>query len=389
MRRWIGVAVATLTMLGSCSAVALAGVPSQRADRTSMVDSVARSVTFAGGSVWVGGEFDAVLRPNGSRGHAVPGLTALHPRTGDPARVTMPRLRSNPVVYDMSLGPGGVLYLAGEFTYAIGRRSGENLVGIDPSTGAVVRDFSTPKLWSVLATAERIYAGGKRLQAYRSNGSLDARFSAVELRVDDSLRSHKATEQVRDLLAYGGDVIVIGKFDYINGSPQKVAVRIDARSGQPVPWDLGGIRQESAAFGHAGVVSGDRLYVAAGGSDFTAAYRASDGSQVWKTDTSGSSQTLTVFDRSTLIVGGHFQWVARSTGQQCGDNKHPNPRCFNQPRLVAMKLTTGQVNTSWRPEICCAYNGVWGLADRRGSLHVAGVFTKAGGRAQQGYARFS
>ncbi|MGZ8631379.1 MAG: hypothetical protein ACXWZF_10500 [Actinomycetota bacterium] len=388
MRRWKGLIAATLSMLVPWTAAAVAAVPSQTAAETWMVDGVGRSVAIAGGSVWVGGDFDAVLRPNGRRGHAVPGIAAFHPRRGVPAGVAMPRLGSNPVVYDMSFGPDGVLYLAGEFTYTVGGSSGENLVGIDPSTGAVVRDFSTPKLWSVLATSQRVYAGGRRVQAYRFNGSPASRFSAVVLEVDDSLRSHKATEQVRGLLPFGGDVIAIGKFDFINGSPQKVAVRIDALSGRPRPWKLGGIRQESAAFGHAGTVGGDRLYIAAGGSDFTAAYRASDGSQVWKTDTSGSSQTLTIFDRSTLIVGGHFQWVARSSGQQCGDNKHPNPQCFNQPRLVAMNLGTGQVNTSWTPQICCAYNGVWGLADRRGSLHVAGVFTKAGGRAQEGYARF-
>jgi outer membrane protein assembly factor BamB len=389
MRRWIGVVVAVSAMCLAWVGDATAGVPSQRADPTWMVDRIARTVRFAGGRVWVGGDFDAVLRPDGSRGHAVPGLTAFHPRTGGPARVRVPRLGSSPIVFDMSLGRGGVLYVAGEFTYSIGGRSGENLIGIDPRTGAVLRVFRTPKLWSVLAAGGRVYAGGKRLLAYRVNGSLDRRFRPVQLRVDDSLRSHKATEQIRDLLPFRDDIIAIGKFDYINGSPQKVAVRVDARSGRPAPWDLAGIQQKSSAFGHAGAVRGKRLYVAAGGSDFTAAYRASNGRQVWKTDTSGSSQTLTIFDRSTLIVGGHFKWVARSKGQQCGNNQDPNPRCFDQPRLVAMNLATGKTNTSWKPEICCAYIGVWGLGDHRGSLHVAGAFTQAGGRAQEGYARFS
>ena len=389
LRGWIGAVVVTSTMVVSSAGAAVARVPSERADATWMVDRVARTARLAGGWVWVGGDFDAVLRPDGSRGHAVPGITAFHPRTGGPARARVPGLGANPIVYDMSLGRGGVLYVAGEFTYSAGGHSGENLVGLDPRTGAIVRDFRTPKLWSVLATEGRIYAGGKRLWAYRVAGSLDRGFSPIELKIDDSLRSHKATEQIRDLLPFRGDIIAIGKFDYINGSPQKVAVKVDARSGRPAAWDLAGVRQGSSAFGHGGTVSGDRLYVAAGGSDFTAAYRASNGGQVWKTDTSGSSQALTIVDRSTLIVGGHFQWVARSTGQQCGDNRHPNPRCFHQPRLVAMNLATGRTNTWWTPEICCAYLGVWGLADRRGSLHVAGAFTRAGGRAQEGYARFS
>ncbi|MGH2540988.1 MAG: hypothetical protein ACRDGK_10735 [Actinomycetota bacterium] len=386
MRRWIGVVATTLAMLVSPVSVASAAVPSQRAQRTWMVDGIARSVAVVGRSVWVGGAFDAVLRPDGRAGHVVPGIAAFHRRTGAPT-VTMPALESNPLVFDMSVADG-VLYLAGSFTYDVGGHAGQNLVGLDPATGSIVRDFSTPKLWSVLATPDRIYAGGARLLAYRPGGSLDTGFAPVALEIDDSLRGHKATEQVRDLMMHAGDVIAIGKFDFINGQPQKVAVRVDAGSGQPRSWALEGIRQESAAFGLAGKVRADRLYVAAGGSDFTAAYHAGDGRLAWKTDTSGSSQALSIFDRSTLIVGGHFQWVPRSRGQQCGSNDDPNLDCFNQPRLVAMKLATGRVIMSWTPRICCAYNGVWGLAVRRLSLHVAGVFTRAGGRSQQGYARF-
>ncbi|MET0801489.1 MAG: hypothetical protein ABWZ53_10010 [Actinomycetota bacterium] len=383
MRR-IGVVVATVSMLVAPVSAAIGAVPSQRAERTWMVDGVARSVAVVRRSVWVTGAFDALLKPNGSSGRAVPGVAAFHRRTGVPT-VSPPGLGSSPVVYDTSLGPDGVLYLAGDFTYG----SGANLVGVNPTSGAIVRGFSTPKLWSVLATSDRIYAGGRRLEAYRTDGSQDAGFAPLVLQVDDSLRDHIASEQVRDLLLHGGDVIAVGKFDFINGQPQKVAVRVDPLSGQPREWTLEGIRQESAAFGLAGKLRGDRLFVAVGGSDFTAAYAAPGGRLVWKTDTSGSSQALSIFDRSSLIVGGHFEWVARRGGQQCGDNAHPNPQCFHQPRLVAMRLATGRVIRSWTPRICCDYNGVWGLATGRRSLHVAGVFTQAGGRTQRGYARFA
>jgi hypothetical protein len=386
MRKSIGVVAATVLLVVPTVA-ATAAVPSQRAARTWMVDGVARSVSVVRGSVWVTGAFDALMRPNGSGGRAVPGVAAFDRRTGVPT-VRMPHLASTPVVFDASVGPDGVLYLAGSFSYDVGGHHGENLVGVDPSTGSIVRDFSTPKLWSVLATTDRIYAGGSRLEAYLLDGSRDAGFAPVVLRVDDSLRDHFASEQVRDLVWNAGDVIAVGKFDFINDEPQKVAVRVDGSSGQPRSWTLEGIRQESAAFGLAGKVRGDRLYVAVGGSDFTAAYGVPDGRLVWKTDTSGSSQALSIFDRTTLIVGGHFEWVARRRGQQCGNNDDPNPRCFNQPRLVAMKLATGRVIKTWTPRICCEYNGVWGLAARRRSLHVAGVFSQAGGRAQHGYARF-
>jgi hypothetical protein len=368
---------------------ASAGVPSQQADATGMVDDTAWSVTVAGGNVWVGGEFDHSLTSNGGSGGAAPGIAAFSLSSGAPASMRMPSLASGPIVYDQSLGSNGILYLAGKFTYQFGGSTRKNLVGIDPSSGAIVRGFSAPTLFSVLAMGERIYAGGSKLEAYRTDGGRDSGFRAVSSAIDPSLRGHGTPNQFRDLLAAGGDVVAIGKFDFINGNPQKVAVRIDADSGQPRSWRIGGIDQRSAAFGLAGRVAGDRLFIAAGGSDFTAAYRLADGGQIWKTDTSGSSQTLALFDTSTVIVGGHFQWVANSPGQQCGSNQNPNRNCLNQPRLVALNASNGDALTTWRPQICCAYNGVWSVAATGGSLHVAGVFTRAGGRSQRNYARFS
>ena len=368
---------------------AWAAVPSQQADATGMVDDAAWSVTVAAGTVWVGGEFDRSLSSSGGSATGAPGIAAFGLASGAPATLRLPSLGSGPIVYDQSLGSNGVLYLAGKFTYQYGGASRRNLVGIDPSSGAIVRGFSTPALFSVLAMGDRVYAGGSKLEAYRTDGGKDSGFRTVTSAVDPSLRSHNTPNQFRDLLAAGGDVIAIGKFDSINGDPQKVAVRLDAGSGQPRSWRIGGIDQQSGAFGLAGHLAGDRLYIAAGGSDFTAAYRASDGGEIWKTDTSGSSQTLTLFDANTLIVGGHFQWVAHAPGQQCGSNQNPNRSCFAQPRLVAMNAANGEAVTSWRPQICCAYAGVWSVAVSGGSLHVAGEFTKAGGRNQRDYARFS
>ena len=64
----------------------------------------------------------------------------------------------------------------------------------------------------------------------------------------------------------------------------------------------------------------------------------------------------------------------------CGDNAHPNKQCLNQPRLAALDTSNGHVDASWRPQICCMYNGVWMLLVDGGHLHVGGEFTKAGGR---------
>ena len=387
-RRGLIVLLTTVGILGTIASPARAGVPSQQADATWMVDARTWVVASAGGSVWVGGVFDRYLSPTRGSGPTAKGLAAFN-SSGSPASVTLPNLGSSPTVFDLSLRPNGTLYVAGKFSYSFGGKSGQNLVGINPSNGAIVAGFSTPGLKTVLATSSRIYAGGRKLEAYHVDGSRDGSFQAVTPKIDPSLRGHDTPSQFRDLVSYQGDVIAIGQFDFINGAPQKVAVKLDPQTGQPKSWKLANISQDSQAFGLAGAIAGDRLLIGAGGSDFAGGYRASDGGQLWKTDTSGSTQVITQFDSSTVIIGGHFQWVAQSGGQQCGSNQNPNENCFHQPRLAAIDAGNGQVVTSWKPQICCNYTGVWGLAVRGGALHVAGAFTKAGGRAQYHYARFS
>jgi hypothetical protein len=367
---------------------ASAAVPSENAATTSMVDRRAWVVRAAGRNIWVGGTSTRYLNPNRGPGPAARGLAAFDPVTGAPATVSLPNLGTNPTVYDLFPGPNGTLYVAGRFSYSFGGKARQNLVGINPATGAIVAGFSTPKLRTVLVTADRIYAGGVRLEAYRLDGRRDNGFQAVVPVIDDSLRSHDTQRQFRDLVVHDGAVIAIGQFDFINGDPQKVAVKLDPVTGKPRSWKLANIAPTSAAFGLSGVISGDRLYVAVGGSDFAGAYRAQDGSQIWKSDTSGSAQVVSVYDPTTVIVGGHFEWVARSPGQQCGSNQHPNTSCFQQPRLAAFGANDGRVNTSYTPRICCNYAGVWGLAVRKGDLHVSGAFTQAGGRRQYHYARF-
>ncbi len=378
-----------LSIIWSIASPASAAVPSENATKTYMLDSRSWVVRVAGSNIWVGGTSSRYLTPSRTPGPAARGLAAFNPVTGAPAAVRLPNLGTNPTVYDLSLGPNGTLYVAGRFSYSFGGRSRQNLVGINPSTGAIVAGFSTPSLKTVLATTDRVYAGGARLEAYRLDGSRDPAFQAVVPVIDDSLRSHDTQRQFRDLVASTGDVIAIGQFDFINGQPQKVAVKVDAFSGQPRAWKLANIAPTSAAFGLSGAISGDRLYVAAGGSDFIGAYRAIDGGQIWKTDTSGSSQVVAVYDATTILVGGHFEWVARSPGQQCGSNQHPNTSCFQQPRFAAIGTADGRANTSFTPRICCNYTGVWGIAVRKGAVHVGGAFTIAGGRSQSHYAKFA
>ncbi len=382
-----------LTVAVACAVlvpVARAAPPSPDADPTYMADAQVRAILPARGRIWIGGAFDHLLTSTGGPGPAAPGIAALDPATGTPAKgVRLPALGGHGrFVYDFALS-GKTLYAAGTFTYRAHGKTYWNLIGLNAKTGAVVSRFRTPPLRCVWATRKRILVGGDLLRAYQPGGRKIASFQPLVPKIDPSLRGHATVSQIRDIVTSGPSAFAAGQFDYINGRPQKVVVKFNPRTGKVSSWNVAKIPQQSGAFGIQVQASGSRLFVGAGGSDFTAAYSTADGRQFWKTDTSGSTQAVASWGSDMLVIGGHFQWVQYQGSGNCGDNGNPNPSCLHQPRLAILDAATGRVDAAWRPDICCLYNGVWALATKGHRLHVGGQFTKAGGRSQWFYARFS
>lgn len=396
MRRLaISMTVAALVTAGSAGTAQ--ALPQGTPDDTYMLNQRARALIEVGSDIWAGGRFTGILNKTGQAAGSV-GLLAVFGPDGSPSSVVPPSLATGNgnEVFDLETGPDGVLYAAGKFAYTKNGSNYRNLVGIDPQTGAIVRTFRTPPLRAVFATADRVYAGGAKLTAYTLGGALDQGFAAVNLLVDDSLRGHNTAEFVRDIRDAGdGWFVATGQFDYVNGDPQKVLFRFNPVTGAFDPsWQPSDITQQAGAWGSALIVDGPVLYVAAGGSDFTSAYNVSDATRIWRTDTSGSSQAVSVWDANTLIVGGHFEWVEDNEGDQCGSNQAPHPgtqrdECWFQPRLVALDRTTGLPIKSWTPTVCCAYNGVWATLVEEGRLHIGGEFAKVGGITQKFYARLT
>ena len=387
----LGAFLGLALVVGSGQAAQAIALPSEQSfSGAYQVNGQVRALLTAGNHLWVGGQFDHLLTPSGGVGPAAPGIAALDPNTGDPVGgVNLPGLGGKGrFIFDFSQGPNGILYVAGNFTYVVGGHSYQNLIGIDPQSGAIRATFNTPSLRSVYATNNNVLVGGSALWAYAFSGGRIGSFAPVVPKVNDSLRGHNTPAQIRDITVSGGWGYAVGQFDYINNNPEKAAVRFDPSNGHVDSWHLGDLTASSAAFGIQLLISGPTLYVAAGGSDFTASYQASDGRQNWKTDTSGSTQSIALWGTDTLIIGGHFDWVALPGEPACGDNAQPNTKCLHQPKLAALTTAGGRADTTWRPQICCLYNGVWILDAANGRLNVGGQFTKAGGRTADYYAMF-
>jgi len=322
--------------------------------------------------------------------------------------------------------------VAGQFT-TVGGLARKNAAAINVTDASVNPSFhpSAQSAKSVLATGAAVYVGGSKLAAYNPVGSSNpgstlADYTAPVATTVSSLRAHTTNPAFRDIVdsgftTYGGDpiLVVACQCDALNGVFAKSVAQIDALTGAVLPWNPFGLGTANSSFGIQLIVRSDpsvnggaMIYLAAGGSDFTAAYAFSAtvttnssscpsapaapcGQQLWKTDTSGSSQAVIWYQGPSdpdpdLIVGGHFDWTANPAvgATACGDNSGPNTSCYHTPKLVAMSPATGAValvnGAAWNPGICCLYNGVWSLLavpQLTGGLmlNVGGEFTRAGG----------
>ncbi len=394
--RYLISAVTAVVLVAGLPAIAQA-MPSSSADAgVYMVDGPAvYDIVMVNGNAWIGGKFSNVQNGNGANVASATGLTVFDPNgvlVGS-LQSALPNLTNTPVVEDLSLGPNGILYAAGKFNYSFNGKSYRNLIGIDPNTGAILAAFVASPLKSVLATSDYVYGGGGKLWRFKlGGGSAATGWHVMAAYVDDSLRGHKLAPAFREIdIAYPGTLIVVGQFDWIDAKDadhqKKAAVLVDVASGQPQlgagSWALqcNCALVNGQAFGLGVEMAGNIAYIAAGGNDWVGAFNITDGTNIWLTDVNGSAQDLTVLNDSTLIVGGHWTSIEVSgPDQNAGEcpprNNADQSPCWLQPRLAAVSRVTGFADTSWTPNVCCLYRGIWATTVNGTQVNVGGEFTK-------------
>jgi large repetitive protein len=379
-------------------------LPAAQPDSTYMVDGPVYSLVQVQppgqNLIWIGGKFSHVMKTRKTAVADVNGLAVFDDHTGLPAPIHVPILDKSggaPTVYDMALSPDGSrLYVAGNFTQVDGQPR-TNVAAIDPATGALLSFQAKAQVASsVYATDSQVFVGGVMLTSFDLNGKKTVGYVPPKAIIDPSLRQLNTKATFRGLAREGNTLVAACQCDSVldrNGLQEtKAAVEVDITTGALLPWTPSNMIVDSGAWGSDAIVGNDPIsglptvYLAAGGSDFTAAYDFATGQQLWKTDTSGSSQVLTMY-QGDLIVGGHFWYVESPTAPQCGQNSNPIPGCYHAPRLVALNPVDGSVildqatQQPWNPGICCIYQGLWALLlDADGTqLHVGGAFKEAGG----------
>ncbi len=203
-----------------------------------------RSIMQAGNVVWVGGIFSEIDDANGNKIQDANALAAFDGTSGrSQAGVHIPIVTDasgNAEVYDMSLGPDGNLYFAGNFDHVDGSaRNG--VAAIDPATGQLVAGFppSVGAANAVLATASAIYVGTGQLKSFQLNGAATPGWSSpTVIIIDASLRRTRdaaADPRHRDPGQHAGGRLSVRQHDRRHRDRLvKAVVEIDAQT--PAIW---------------------------------------------------------------------------------------------------------------------------------------------------------
>ena len=375
----LALALFLLFVPASAGAVTTADTP----DPTWMVEgSRVQDIVATDERVFVGGEFDQAIPAVGEIGVPAANLLAFDASTGSPAWVQTVGSASGTrsKVWDIDLsGNGQTLLVCGEFE-SVGGEERSNVAAVDAMTGNVLAWApAMPVCRSIERRGGMVFAGsGRSVRALGADGS-----TAWVSPTDGPVLTLETSEAA----LYAG-----GRFSHVGAAARPLVARIDPLNGTvDTTWGLDPVPATNAGEGAFAIdlmVRGGTLFLGAGGADYAARFDLDTGGLAWWRDTSGSVQKLELVG-DTLVLGGHFQWVADDDTMECGTNQAPVETCSPRMRLAAVDARTGHLD-AWAPRVTGAYTGVWALdLDAMDRLHVGGGFSEIGGVEQHDYARLS
>jgi hypothetical protein len=379
---------AVVLLLASGAVLAL---PSERPDKTPMVNGTVRAIEQVGTNIWLGGKFTQVKQHNGTVIANVSNLAVFDSKTNRFKNIA-PRLRgTNSEVWDMSIYGQNVL-IAGEFSGPTSTQKNLVLVkGAGPNAGRVLRWYNAPSLKSALAAPKlgRVYGGGESLTAFELSGK--KLWSRAQTTVDSSLYPDAPSPSYRDLELDGNTIWAACACDAVDGKAAKALVKLSTDGVHNAAW-----RTAAAppSWGMSLAKTKGALYLGTGGSDNLAKYdKTAGGARGWRRDTSGSVQVVEVMD-GQLVIGGHFWEVADQVGDTCGhrgggkQNLDPNNECKTRKGIAAYSFR-GRLDPDWGPTYAGKYSLVWALHVEGSRLHTGGEFLTVNGVTQNYYSRLS
>src|SRR5215207_10750239 len=382
-----------LLLLSTAVALLLTGgvvvaLPSEKPNKTPMVNGRVRAIEQVGTNIWVGGKFTQVKSRDGTVIANVSNLAVFDSQTNQFKNIAPKLGGKDSEVWDMATYRGDVL-IAGEFPGPSSKEN--NLVRVDGKTGQVITWFDAPPLKSVQGAPDlgRVYGGGDSLSAFEfARGKKRALWSRAKITVDKSLHTRNNKAAYRDLELDGKTIWAACVCDAVDGKPAKALVKLSTEGVHDASWIT---RAAKDSFGHEVADRGRKLYLAAGGSDFLAELdKGAGGKRSWVRDTMGSVQAVVVMSKQ-LVIGGHFLEVADQPHDNCGrrlGNQDPKDECRTRKGIAAYSFS-GRLDSNWSPTYEGKYSLVWALEVEGARLHTGGEFLTVNGVTQSYYARLS
>ncbi len=378
LRSGVVSAIAALALLTGSSAWASIGASPD--PHMPGVDGRVWAMVRIGDTVYVGGQFNNVVEPNGT----------LVPRNDLAAFGVDGTLRSwAPSVAGAPGEPGRVfalatngttIYVGGDYVSINGvPRADLAAVSLTGSVASWHAD-ATNQVRALMISGSTLYAGGQfgfidgkrrtRLAAIDLSASLPGGAPAL---LDWTPKANRSVRSISEL--QNGDIVVAGQFTEMKEqvpSPtwdsSKLYIQSLTPAASPTPgrfepwaehpqdfiWDTVVIPDGRVVVGRGGVNGGSiSLY-------------KPDGTLTWHHGGNGDVQAVG-YANGQVIAGGHFSNIG-------GGGANEPPEGTHIPRLVAYDPAGGALDTTWQPWPDSA-KGVWSLLGTGDELYVGGDFT--------------
>lgn len=337
------------------------------------VAGVVYATVQVGETTYIGGSFTSVSGQPRSNVAAIRADGTLDP-TWNPS--------ANGVVYAMVASSDGTkVFLGGGFT-AVGGQARSRLAAVSPDTGAPLAGWTTTasnNLVRALAadSGDRLYVGGN---FGRLGGKATPRLAAVSQStgvVDTGfLPRSSGTVRALALSDEGTRLYAGGSFTSMAGVARPGVAEVDAVDGSLTPF----APTDGGVVISMDVSAAGRLFFGTT-SNRTWAYDPADGgTPEYRIRTGGDVQAI-LATADEVYIGGHFNTLPESK--------------LNRVALASFLPGNGEP-TGWNPGANGPF-GVWSLSMTspqlspgvEPTLSVGGDFTRVGGVARRGYARFN
>jgi WD40 repeat protein len=329
-------------------------------DPTWGANGTVEAVERIGSTIYLGGEFTALVDPKTGATMSRSRVAAIDAATGRPLPWN-PGADGTVFALDRSID-GATLYLGGDFTHVAGA-SRSRLAAVSAATGSLVSSFApnaNGTVRAIAASTGRVFVGGKFTSM---NGASHSRIAAVDATSGANVSGWNPSVggTVRGLVvSLNGSTLFIcgGGFTSVSGQHRAYAAAVNTSNGSLLPWAPNPDRPIYAL-----AIDASNVYAAAGGAGGQVyAWSVGSGAVVWQNHTDGDVDAVAVLG-SQVFAGGHFTLEQGAT----------------QARLVALSVSQGVPDTSFHPTLTGNSLGAIALASDGTHLAIGGDFTKVNG----------